>query len=317
MKIKLRLIAGITAGLITFVSLGVHLFAADTQYQISTEDSRFKYTYVSESEKTISVSANGDLSGNINIPSTLDGNTVAEISSYGFSEQPGLTGITIPQSVTKIGSFAFNSCTSLKDVSIPDSIINMGIRPFVMTAYETNLEKKSSSDFVIINDYILYKYRGNDADIVIPDGVRVISNSVFAYDENSDNFITSVVFPDSVQYICEFAFLDCNHISKVTLGNGITNIKLNSFTVSSMTVYGYMYSYAATFASDNGYTFSPILNYGETRTEVIYTDKLRQYYFSDEDSFSSEGIKVGTRNYNGTFTEIPWTFSSTPGELYK
>jgi len=61
----------------------------------------------------------------------------------------------------------------------------------------------------------------------------------------------------------------------------------------------------------------PLMNYGDTRTEIIYTKDLRQYYFSDEISFSRSGIKVCTRKYDGTLTEIPdWDFTSSPDKLY-
>ena len=313
MKIKKKILSGLTAGILSLISVTFSLSAADAEFIASKEDPRFRYTYIDQNQQTVSIAANGNLTGNITIPSVIDGKKVTAISEYGFSEQVKVTGITIPESVTKIDSFAFNNCTALKNVKIPDSVINMGTRPFILTEYESVLEKNAGSDFVLINDYILYKYIGNKVNIDIPDGVRVIAGSVFAYDED----INSIVCPDSVQYICEYAFWDCNHIKSVTFGNGITNIKLNSFTSADMAIYGYLGSYAQKFAQNNKYTFVPLMNYGDTRTEIIYTKDLRQYYFSDETSFSRSGIKVCTRKYDGTLTEIPdWDFTSSPDKLY-
>ncbi len=318
MKIKLRLITFLTAGITTAAFLGVHLSAADLELYISEEDSRYKYTYVDESAKTISVLANQELSGNIKIPSELDGNTVVEISDYGFTEQNDLTGITLPDTVTKLGSFAFNNCPKLEKASIPDSINNMGVRPFMLTPFEEELESKSDSDFVLLNGDILYKYTGSEPDIVIPDGVRVISSSVFAYDKSNEKHIIRVSFPDSVQYICEMAFWDCTDISSIILGSGIKNIAGDAFTGSNITITGYLETYAQEYAKNANYEFEPILNEGETRTEIHYSKGFRQYYFSDEESFSRDGIKVYTRNYNGTLTEITdWNFTATPKSLYK
>jgi hypothetical protein len=216
-----------------------------------------------------------------------------------------------------VDSFAFNNCTALKTIGLPDTITNMGARPFFLTAYETALEKNTKSDFIILGGYILYKYTGNDSDIVIPDGVKVIANSVFAYDESSGSTINSVVFPDSTEYICEYAFWECSGITSLTFGSGIQNIKLSSFTGQDITIYGYMGTYAQDFATTSKYTFVPLLSYGESRTEIYYSNNLRQYYFSDEEAFSKDGIKVYTRNYNGTLSEITdWGFTSTPKSEY-
>ena len=39
-----------------------------------------------------------------------------------YTEEPGVTEISIPDSVTKIGEGAFYGCKSLTSVTIPDSV---------------------------------------------------------------------------------------------------------------------------------------------------------------------------------------------------
>jgi hypothetical protein len=66
----------------------------------------------------------------INIPEevTYMGRTrkVISIGNYAFSATPGLTSVTIPNSVTTIGNFAFEGCSGLISVTIPNSVTSIG-----------------------------------------------------------------------------------------------------------------------------------------------------------------------------------------------
>lgn len=273
--------------------LGLHLSAAEESeiYIVSQQDSRFEYTGLSSGGVKIRATEGTALIGSVSLPASLDGQNVTAISERGFIGQKLITELVIPESVTSIGGSAFSNC----------------------------LEKKG--DFVILNGDILYDYTGASSDIKIPEGIRVISGNLFTYFEAQRDFdIKYVTFPDSVEYICSGAFFDCNNIVDITLGTGVADIGINAFTSSGMTVSGYYETYAQTYASDHGYKFVPLVPYGEIG-ETLYTDfekGFRQYYFSDEESFSRDGVFVYRRNYNGEKVEVTdWTYSSTPKELYK
>lgn len=59
-----------------------------------------------------------NFSGELVIPETLDGHPVYAISNYAFQGTPGLTAVTVPDTVQIIGSHAFRNCRNLKRVTV-------------------------------------------------------------------------------------------------------------------------------------------------------------------------------------------------------
>ena len=69
--------------------------------------------------------------GDVVIPSNIVGLPVTAIGNYAFSSCPGLTSVTIPNSVTTIGNGAFGFCTGLTNASLGDSITTIGDYAFL------------------------------------------------------------------------------------------------------------------------------------------------------------------------------------------
>lgn len=59
---------------------------------------------------TLPVAVSDNISGNVKVPSYVQGCTVVEISDNAFGGCKNITSITIPNSVTSIGSSAFYYC---------------------------------------------------------------------------------------------------------------------------------------------------------------------------------------------------------------
>ncbi len=87
----------------------------------------------------ITITNYGSPSGNIVIPSTINGYPVVSIGSNAFYYCTNLTSVVIPNTVTSIGVGAFDSCTSLTSVVIPNSVVSIGVRAFINCASLTNV----------------------------------------------------------------------------------------------------------------------------------------------------------------------------------
>jgi len=64
--------------------------------------------------------------GDIIIPSVLGGYPVTKIGRWAFGDCDGITGVTIPSSVTEIDYNAFNGCDGLESIVIPSSVTAIG-----------------------------------------------------------------------------------------------------------------------------------------------------------------------------------------------
>lgn len=321
MKIYKKIFSIIITGIITASAFSFHM-QADENYTVSTEDPRFKY--IMNDNGTISIAANeaaSQLSGYLNIPSTLDGMTVTGICKSGFSDNEKITSVNIPNTVKEIDTLAFSNCFSLASVTIPNTITSMGSLPFSSTIYEENIINSANSGFVTINDYILYIYSGNNTDLFVPGGIKVIADSAFAnngYYYSEDFEINAVTIPDTVEYIGNDAFFNCKNLSSATIGTGLKEVGSNAFTDTSVTIYGYNGSYAQKYSNSNNITFVLLIsNPNESKYEIECDANYKRYYFSTDTSFSNEGIKVYKRHYDGSRTEVTdWEFASTPDKLY-
>ena len=152
---------------------------------------------------------------NIGIP-----NGVKNIGSNAFRNCINLQELVIPNSVINIGSQAFMGCINLQDVKIPESVTSIGSDAF---AECTNLSS-FSDEFFILNSFLV-GYNGSNSEVVIPDKVQVISNSVFAkHDE-----IKTVSISSEVKSIGYGAFEDCKKLIKINIPESVTIVGDRAF----------------------------------------------------------------------------------------
>ena len=74
-------------------------------------------------------------------------------------------------------------------------------------------------DFYIEGD-VLVRYKGNEEDVVVPAGVRVVGESAFAEAE----YTKSIALPKTVERIENRAFRKCEWLKKLSLPCGLKHI---------------------------------------------------------------------------------------------
>lgn len=117
-----------------------------------------------------------------------------------YSDQnPGLTSIKMPNSVTSIGPAAFYNCSGLTSITIPNSVTSIEINAFA------NCDNLTS--------------------IIMPNSLTSIGQGAF----NSCSGLTSIIIPDSLTSIGSNAFGNCTGLTSITIPNSVTSIGDKAF----------------------------------------------------------------------------------------
>ena len=194
--------------------------------------------------------------GDVRIPSTLDGVKVTSIGNHAFCGCRGLTSVTIPNGVTSIGNRVFKECLELRAVTIPSSVRNIGEWTFERCY---GLRSVTIPPSVQAVGFAAFNNCRGLTSVTIPEKVAVIGGAAFAYCDalkqiNVDmgnqsftsidgvlytkdqsvllacpNALTSVKIPKSVTHIGYLAFEGCKGLTSVTIPEGVMSIEGGAF----------------------------------------------------------------------------------------
>ena len=147
-----------------------------------------------------------------------------------------LKSITIPETVTYIGAGAFSGCTSLNELTIPASVTYIGDSPCDRcTSLKTINVAEGNSAFSSVDGTLLRNYDGfkvlyqcpagyEEAEYTVPEEVAEINNSAFA----GCNTIETINIGAGVYNIRQWAFRDCEKLSKITVAEGNSYFKVQN-----------------------------------------------------------------------------------------
>ncbi len=264
------------------------------------------------------------------IPGEIDGKKVTEIGGYAFDGCTELTSITIPDSVTDIGTGAFYNCTSLKSVTIPTSVTSIGIETFgyykgydadtdswkskKVDGFEINYVKNTRGHWYAIKNGFsdgaclivserddgtlkIDGYAGNSTSYIIPaeiDGKKVTVIGDYAFMDCNE--LTYVTIPDSVISIGDYAFYNCASLETITIPDSVTSIDSFAFSyctsLKSVTI-------PASVTSINWQAFYNCISLKEVTIPASVTDIGNEAfgYYYDTETYTSKKVDGFKINY--------------------
>ena len=191
--------------------------------------------YIPSTPKNVSASNNGD--GIFNGCTALKSVSFSpELTAIPYSLLrgcPGVTSLTIPDTIEKIGSYAFAGCTSLKTVRISSTVTTIPSSAFAgCTAL---------------------------AELSIPNGVTSIGSGAF----QGCKSLTKLSVPGCVTLIDGAAFADCAALTTVTLSEGLRSMGTAVFkgctALKSINIPASLTSIGASNAEDGSFRNCPAL----------------------------------------------------------
>lgn len=115
-----------------------------------------------------------------------------------------------------------------------------------------------------IQDGVLIRYNGSDAEVVIPAGVTIIGEEAFRGNES----LESVTIPEGVSRIERKAFENCHNLTSITLPNSVTSIGSGAFDD---------YVIGGGVKTKNIYA-GDLLNYLKIKFDLAAWDKINLYF---------------------------------------
>lgn len=141
---------------------------------------------------------------------------VTSIGSHAFHDCE-MTSITIPNSVVSIGEWAFASSNNLTELKLPNSITNIGNHAFysMRSLNKINIPTSMTS----LDGLSLFQFCSKLTSIEIPSNISKIDNGAFL-----GSSITNIKIPNSVKYIGDQAFAECDKLVKIDIPGSVTAI---------------------------------------------------------------------------------------------
>ena len=171
------------------------------------------------------------------------GSKLRSIGQHAFAYNK-LSNINLPEGLEEIGKYAFNKCNN-KDIYLPSTLKRVeeyafshayNNLPDAINVFIPSLENWLSIDFASENANPLHETSGDletnlyvdnslIQSLVIPQSITMINDYAFA----GCSSIQDVTIGDQVETIGKKAFYNCSNLSKLTIGDGVSTIPSSTF----------------------------------------------------------------------------------------
>ena len=189
----------------SYVGTNISVSAAET---LTYGD--FKYSV--NDGNTVTITKYTGSNAKVNIPSKINGKSVAAIGDYAFNYADELEEITIPASVTSVGNGIFSECSNLKTVKIDAALTSIPHHMFYECLKLTSVNIPNSVKSIGMDAFFRCQ---SLTEINLPEGVTSIDDCAF-WDCKS---LTSITFPNSVTSINSRIFNECHNMTSINVGS--------------------------------------------------------------------------------------------------
>lgn len=156
--------------------------------------------------------------------------TVSSVGTRTFAGCSALNAVGLGN-VSAIGEAAFNGCSALTEIAIPNGVETLGNYAFygcsALATVTLGTQERSSSSLKTIGDYAFAETAVKS--VVLPDGVSTLGNYAF----NKCASLATVSLGNSLTAIGNYAFKSCTKLTSVAIPDRVT--KLGTYVFQSCT----------------------------------------------------------------------------------
>ncbi len=150
--------------------------------------------------------------GTKNVTTVIFEEGIETIGEYALYDADGLTEVILPSTLKNIGAYAFAECDMLSTIAMPNSVTTLGT--------------KETSD-AGVTTYTGYVFANTPSLKSINLSTSLEEVMPYTFDGSA---ITSVIIPDSVKVLCDYAFYNAQKLASVTFGANLESMGSFAFT---------------------------------------------------------------------------------------
>lgn len=242
---------------ITGILLAILLIAGMLPLSATAEDSQVTLaiaggtiTFDKTSHDIISSSG---VSGELEIPQTIEGVAVRAIGRDAFHENEALTSVKVPEGVAEFGVSAFSGCTSLKTITLPSTMVLLDadslagckalekihipagarVESTALSGSTGPVTVDPNNPYHCAKEGILYNKDGSTlmhcppggTTVEIPENVEKLDSAAF-----SDGVFQQIKLPQGLSRIEANAFSGCTRLTSIEIPDGVTTLESGTFS---------------------------------------------------------------------------------------